>query len=108
MMAMAMAYIGLACRISQVSRTCFRFQPKRDADNELSGDWLLKLTGNQRAWGFGLCAFLTCVTPRVTLVSFEEINLFFSMIGITLFIKYLWFRSDKANRMRKPMLKYAR
>ena len=47
--------IKLACEAFQVSETCYRYQPKRKAENEVIADWLTRLTGNRRNWGFGLC-----------------------------------------------------
>jgi putative transposase len=47
--------IKLACEAFQVSETCYRYQPKRRAENELIADWLIRLTENRRNWGFGLC-----------------------------------------------------
>jgi putative transposase len=47
--------IRLACQVFTVSETCYRYVPKRDAENEQIADWLVRLTDNQRNWGFGLC-----------------------------------------------------
>src|SRR5690606_39385802 len=47
--------IRLACAIFQVSQTCYRYQAKRNAENEEIARWLIRLTGNHRTWGFGLC-----------------------------------------------------
>lgn len=49
------ASIALACRAFGVSETCFRYSPKRDAENELIADLLEGLTKAHRIWGFGLC-----------------------------------------------------
>lgn len=38
-----------------VSETCFRYSPKRDAENEFIADLLEGLTKAHRTWGFGLC-----------------------------------------------------
>ncbi|MGF7190471.1 putative transposase [Robbsia andropogonis] len=38
-----------------ISETCYRYESKRCAENELIADWLVKLTHNRRNWGFGLC-----------------------------------------------------
>jgi putative transposase len=46
--------IELACRAFAISSTCFRYQGKRKPENEEIAEWLLKLTGWQRTWGFGL------------------------------------------------------
>ena len=47
--------IKVACQAFQVSETCYRYQPKRKAENEVIADWLIRLTENRRNWGFGLC-----------------------------------------------------
>jgi len=47
--------IRLACQMFQVSETCYRYEARRNAENEEIADWLLRLTDNQRNWGFGLC-----------------------------------------------------
>ncbi|XYI44558.1 Transposase [Cupriavidus necator] len=38
-----------------MSETCYRYQAKSSAEDEVIADWLVKLTHNQRNWGFGLC-----------------------------------------------------
>lgn len=47
--------VRLACDTFGVSQTCYRYQAKGSAENEVIADWLIKLTHNQRNWGFGLC-----------------------------------------------------
>jgi len=47
--------IRLACEVFQISQTCYRYNKKRSAENELIADWLVRLTTAQRNWGFGLC-----------------------------------------------------
>ncbi len=47
--------IRLACEALAISETCFRYEPKLSDENEEIADWLLRLTHNQRNWGFGLC-----------------------------------------------------
>ena len=47
--------ITLACRIFQISQTCYRYRPKLSDENEKIVDWLLSLTKTRRTWGFGLC-----------------------------------------------------
>ena len=44
-----------ACVAFSISETCYRYQPKRSSDNDDIADWLIRLTNNQRNWGFGLC-----------------------------------------------------
>lgn len=47
--------IRLACEAFGVSETCFRYQARLSTENEEVADWLIRLTANQRNWGFGLC-----------------------------------------------------
>jgi putative transposase len=47
--------IRLACEIFSVSQTCYRYETKHNAENELIANWLIRLTDNNRSWGFGLC-----------------------------------------------------
>jgi len=47
--------IGLACRVFGISQTCYRYQAKLSSENAEISDWLIRLTNNQRNWGFGLC-----------------------------------------------------
>lgn len=44
-----------ACADFTISETCYRYQPKLSAANEVIADWLVRLTHNQKNWGFGLC-----------------------------------------------------
>ena len=47
--------IRLACQVFTVSQSCFRYVAKTDEENKQIADWLLRLTDNNRNWGFGLC-----------------------------------------------------
>ncbi len=38
-----------------ISETCFRYEAKLSDENAEIADWLIRLTHNQRNWGFGLC-----------------------------------------------------
>jgi len=38
-----------------VSESCYRYEPKQNAENEEIANWLIRLTDNHRNWGFGLC-----------------------------------------------------
>ena len=49
------ATIGLACQAFCISQTCYRYRAKLDAENAVVADWPVRLTNNQRNWGFGLC-----------------------------------------------------
>lgn len=45
----------MACGLVSISETCYRYQAKLHDENAYIADWLLRLTHNQRNWGFGLC-----------------------------------------------------
>ena len=47
--------IRIACNAVGISETCYRYQSKRNAENQQIADWLIRLTDNHRNWGFGLC-----------------------------------------------------
>lgn len=47
--------IRQACADFTVSQTCYRYTPTLSDENERIADWLVRLTHNQRNWGFGLC-----------------------------------------------------
>jgi putative transposase len=49
------APIKLACAAFGISEACYRYQPKLSTENEEIADHLVRLTHNQRNWGFGLC-----------------------------------------------------
>ena len=49
------ASIRQACSDFVISETCFRYQTKLVDENAVIADWLVRLTNNQRNWGFGLC-----------------------------------------------------
>ena len=38
-----------------ISESCYRYERKRDAENDEVATWLIRLTDNHRNWGFGLC-----------------------------------------------------
>lgn len=47
--------IRVACVAFGISETCYRYQAKLSHENAVIADWLVRLTHNQRNWGFGLC-----------------------------------------------------
>jgi putative transposase len=47
--------IRLACGVFLVSQTCYRYSARLSDENTQIADWLIRLTDNQRNWGFGLC-----------------------------------------------------
>lgn len=49
------ASIRLVCAAFGISETCYRYQPILSDENAEIADWLVRLTHNQKDWGFGLC-----------------------------------------------------
>ena len=49
------ASIRLVCLAFGLSETCYRYQPLLSDENAEIADWLIRLTHNQKDWGFGLC-----------------------------------------------------
>ena len=47
--------IHVACQAFGISESCYRYEPKLDADNAEVASWLMRLTNKHRSWGFGLC-----------------------------------------------------
>ena len=47
--------IALAFRTFSISESCYRYERKLSDENAEIAEWLVKLTGNRRTWGFGLC-----------------------------------------------------
>ena len=47
--------IRVACKAFAISETCYRYQPVLSDENTEIADWLIRLTHNQKDWGFGLC-----------------------------------------------------
>jgi putative transposase len=47
--------VRLACLAFSISQTCYRYQAKQSAESVEIADHLIRLTHNQRNWGFGLC-----------------------------------------------------
>lgn len=47
--------IRLACETYGISETCYRYERRLSDENAEIADWLIRLTANQRNWGFGLC-----------------------------------------------------
>lgn len=45
----------MACEAVGISETCYRYQPRLRSENADIADWLIRLTDNNRNWGFGLC-----------------------------------------------------
>jgi putative transposase len=47
--------IRQACVVFSVSESCYRYQARLSSENAEIADLLVRLTHNQRNWGFGLC-----------------------------------------------------
>ena len=47
--------IRFSCQLFSISETCYRYTPKLFCENEKIADWLIRLTHNQKNWGFRLC-----------------------------------------------------
>ena len=47
--------VRLSCWLFSISQTCYRYQAKLSDENAQIADWLVRLTYNQKNWGFGLC-----------------------------------------------------
>lgn len=44
-----------ACKIVDISRNCYGYQSINKTENQQIADWLVRITNNQKNWGFGLC-----------------------------------------------------
>ncbi|MBU2875086.1 hypothetical protein KO508_13845 [Marinobacter salexigens] len=53
--AAARCSIRQACEVFSVSESCCRYRAKLSSENTEIVDLLVRLTQNQRNWGFGLC-----------------------------------------------------
>lgn len=49
--------IRMACAVFGISESCYRYQAKLNTENEEIADWLLRITGCHRNWGFLLCYY---------------------------------------------------
>lgn len=47
--------VTMACNIFSISETCFWYKPKLVSENTFIAECLLRITGSQKNWGFGLC-----------------------------------------------------
>ena len=47
--------IRSACQAFQISQACYRYVAQRSMEDDEISQWLLRLTDNNRNWGFGLC-----------------------------------------------------
>jgi putative transposase len=49
------APIKLVCSVFRISEACYRYRPILATEKDEIADYLIRLTHNQRNWGFGLC-----------------------------------------------------
>ena len=49
------ASIRIVCQVFSISETCYRYEAKLNHENAEIADWLLRLSGTYKRWGFGLC-----------------------------------------------------
>ena len=47
--------VSAACKIFSISKSCYKYESKLKHENILIADWLVRITHNQKNWGFGLC-----------------------------------------------------
>jgi putative transposase len=47
--------IRLACSVFSINLSCYRYQSQLNPENEQIPIRLIRLTDNNRNWGFGLC-----------------------------------------------------
>ena len=47
--------IKWACDAFRISETCYRYEAKLQTENDEIANWLIRVTDNNRNWGFGLC-----------------------------------------------------
>ena len=52
-----------------ISETCYRYEAKLSSENEQIAEWLIRVTENQRNWGFGLCFPVSSQRERLRLES---------------------------------------
>ena len=43
------------CHAFSISEACYRYEAKLNSANDEITDWLIRLTENNRTWGFGVC-----------------------------------------------------
>ena len=55
----AVAHYGVgirqACHLFLLSECCYRYTPRLNQENRHIANWLMRITDNQKNWGFGLC-----------------------------------------------------
>src|SRR5690606_23909594 len=70
----------------QISECCYRYRSKLSSENAVIADWLLRLTHNQRNWGFGLC-FLYLRNVKGYLWNHKRVYRTYRLLALNLRIK---------------------
>lgn len=78
--------IRLACQTFRISECCYRYRSKLSSENAVIADWLLRLTHNQRNWGFGLC-FLYLRNVKGYLWNHKRVYRIYRLLELNLRIK---------------------
>jgi len=78
--------IRRSCELFAVSETCYRYKPKLSSENEQIADWLVRLTHNQRNWGFGLC-YLFLRNVKGLMWSHKRVYRIYRLLELNLRIK---------------------
>jgi putative transposase len=94
--------IKVACQAFQVSETCYWYQPRRKAENDVIAGWLIRLTENRRGWGFGLC-FLYLRNVKGYLWNHKRVYRIYKELELNLRIKpKKWLRRQKPETLSVP------
>ena len=95
--------IRLACEAFGLSESGYRYQPKLNAQNAKIAEWLLRLTENQRNWGFGLC-FLYLRNVKGFAWNHKRVYRIYKELELNLRIK----PKKRMNRAKPELLKIGR
>jgi len=60
--------VRVACAAFGISETCYRYQAKHSAANIEIADWLIKLTHNQRNWGYPIGGALAGIPVSTAII----------------------------------------
>jgi putative transposase len=78
--------IRFACSTFSISLNCYRYQPLLNAENQHISDWLIKLTDNNRNWGFGL-RFLYLLNVKGSRCNHKRVYRIYKELELNLRIK---------------------
>jgi len=92
---------ALACRVFSVSETCFRYSPKRDAENELIGDLLVGLARAHKTWRFDLY-FLRLRNVSGHVWNHKRVHRIYCELELDLRIKPRRLERDKPGELAVP------